>query len=292
MFKVGYSAGLVKGEQFFKDLKNAGFQCVETSVRNTSPEEAINQFTTDFSEAKKMIEGIGLEVNSYHLPFNYSTFGGINLSRDTIADKTVDFYTEIIARVTDAGLTNLFVAHSSNDGNKEIVDRRPLINRAKESYYRLAENASKYGAVIAVECLPRSCVGRDSNEILEILSVNDKLRCCFDTNHLLLEKPADFVKKVGSKIITTHVSDYDFINERHWLPGEGDNDWQSIISALKEIGYKGPWLYEMGLVAPKSIMRERDLTAKDVYNNAMELFSGKKPTTISTRYKDLPMYVR
>ncbi len=291
MFKVGYSVGILRGEQFFKDLKSAGFDCVETSVKNSSPEEAFNQLTVDFKEAKKMIEGAGLEVNSYHLPFNYSTFGGINLSRDTIADKTVVFYTEIIARVTDAGLTNLFVSHSSTDSNKDVLDRTPLLERAKESYYQLAENASRYGAVIAVEDLPRSCVGRDSNEILQILSANDKLRCCFDTNHLLTEKPADFIKKVGSKIVTTHVSDYDFINERHWLPGEGDNDWQAIISALKEIGYNGPWLYEMGLQAPKSIIRPRDLTAKEVYNNAMEIFNNKPLTTISTRIKDLGMYV-
>ena len=115
MLKIGFSAGIIKGEEFFKRVKNAGFDCVETSVKNTSPEEAFNQFTTDFKEAKKMFDGCGLEVNSYHLPFNYSTFGGVNLSRETIADKTVEFYKEIISRVTDAGLTNLFVAHSSTD---------------------------------------------------------------------------------------------------------------------------------------------------------------------------------
>ena len=292
MFKVGYSAGIFRGEEFFKNLKEAGFDCVETAVKNSSPEAAFDQFTVDFKEAKKMIEGCGLEVNSYHLPFNYSTFGGINLSRDTIADRTVVFYTEIIARVTDAGLTNLFVCHSSTDSNKDVVDRTPLIERAKESYYQLAENAAKFGATIAVEDLPRSCVGRDSNEILEILSVNDKLRCCFDTNHLLLENPVDFIKKVGNKIVTTHVSDYDFINERHWLPGEGDNNWQEIISALNEIGYNGPWLYEMGLETPKSIIRAENLTAKDVYNNAMQIFNNLPLTTTCTRIKDLPMIVK
>ena len=32
---------------------------------------------------------------------------------------------------------------------------------------------------------------------------------------------------------------YDFINEKHWLPLEGKNDWETILSALEEIGYAG-----------------------------------------------------
>lgn len=292
MYKVGLSVKLGKDVEFFEKLKNTGFDCIETGVKNACKEDANLQFTTDFNEAKKVINGCGLEINSYHLPFNYSTFGGVNLSRETIADKTVDFYGEIIKRVVDSGLTNLFVAHSSTDSNKDVVDRKPLIDRAKESFYRLAKIATSVGAVIAVEDLPRSCVGRNSDEILDILSVDDKLRCCFDTNHLLGEKPVEFIKKVGDKIITTHVSDYDFINERHWLPGEGDNDWQAIIKALKEVEYSGPWLYELGLGKKNSIIRERDLTVEDIYQNAKEIFANKQLTTFCTRIPDLPMIVK
>ena len=292
MLKVGMSVKYPRQDNLFEELKKAGFDCVETSVPNTCPEQAELQFTTDFKEAKKTFDGFGLKVNSYHLPFNYSTFGGVNLSRESIADKTVDFYKEIISRVSDSGLTNLFVAHSSTDSNKEVTDRTPLIERAKESFYKLADHAYTCGSVVAVEDLPRSCVGRDSNEILAILSVNDKLRCCFDTNHLLSEDPVEFIEKVGNRIVTTHVSDYDFINERHWLPGEGDLDWQKIYNALLKVGYTGPWLYELGLKAPKSIIRERDLTAYDVYNNAVEIMNNKPITTICERIKDLPMYVK
>ena len=84
-----------------------------------------------------------------------------------------------------------------------------------------------------------------------------------------------------------HVSDYDFINERHWLPGEGLLDWQSVLAAIKEIGYKGSWLYEINLEAPWTINRPRALTYQDFYNNAMELFEGKELTKISTPVNDL-----
>ena len=97
---------------------------------------------------------------------------------------------------------------------------------------------------------------------------------------------------MGNKIVTTHVSDYDFVNERHWLPGEGDVNWQELYGALKDIGYSGPWLYELGLGTKNSIIRQRDLTLEDVYNNAVEILNNKPITTFCERIKDLPMYVK
>ena len=73
--------------------------------------------------------------------------------------------------------------------------------------------------------------------------------------------------KVGDKIITLHVSDYDFMNERHWLPGEGQNDWQKIIKSLKEVGYTGVWMYEIRFTCPNTILRDRDLSCDDFVKN-------------------------
>ena len=90
----------------------------------------------------------------------------------------------------------------------------------------------------------------------------------------------DFVHRIGKKIITLHVSDYDFVNERHWLPGEGKNDWQAIYKALQEIEYNGVWLYELGFGSTKKITRERPLTCEDFVRNAREIFEGRKLTVV------------
>lgn len=100
----------------------------------------------------------------------------------------------------------------------------------------------------------------------------------------------DFIHKVGKRIITTHVSDYDFVNERHWLCGEGDIDWEKLLKALNDVQYKGPWLYEIGFTCPKTIIRNRNLTCNDFALNAKELFSNKKPTVFSTRKENLGMW--
>ena len=72
----------------------------------------------------------------------------------------------------------------------------------------LAEKAASHGAVIAVENLPRTCLGKNSDEINELISANPKLKVCFDTNHLLKENISDFIKKTGKNIVTVHISDY------------------------------------------------------------------------------------
>ena len=115
---------------------------------------------------------------------------------------------------------------------------------------------------------------------LRLLAADPRLRVCFDTNHLLRETHGNFVKAVGEKIVTTHVSDYDFIDEKHWLPGEGKVDWPTLTQLLKNAGYGGVWLYEVGFKAPRSRPRSRDLTCEDFVRNAREIFGGFPITAV------------
>ena len=104
---------------------------------------------------------------------------------------------------------------------------------------------------------------------------------CLDSNHFLKERPETAVLALGKSIKTTHISDYDFVDERHWLPGEGKVVWTALYNALREVGYNGVWMYELGLSCPKTILRDRDLTFADFYENAMSVFAGEKPKVYS-----------
>jgi len=85
---------------------------------------------------------------------------------------------------------------------------------------------------------------------------------------------------VGDKIITVHISDYDFVDERHWLPGEGKLDWQRMLKCFEKVGYQGVWLYEINFEAPATLSRSRKLNCEDFARNAAELFAGKEVTRI------------
>jgi len=87
------------------------------------------------------------------------------------------------------------------------------------------------------------------------------LAVCFDTNHLLTDSAERFIAGIGSRIVTLHVSDYDRIDERHWLPGRGVNDWNAIIGGLERVGYSGPWMFEVSPGNAENPVKPADLRA-------------------------------
>lgn len=280
MYKIGASINsTIINEDLFREVKSSGLSAIEISHSSLDGYENF-----DFNNVRKLSNVFGVELWSLHLPF--LPFGELDTSSldHNIQKYTFDNFLELIKKGSDIGIEK-FIVHSSGEPIEDSK-RKDRLDSATDFLSRLADEADKSGAIIAVEDLPRSCIGRNSEEINYILSANDKLRVCFDTNHLLGEKITDFIKKLGNKIISTHISDYDFVNERHWMPGEGDINWFEVYNALKEVDYKGIWLYELDLKPPKSIIR-RDMTYSDLYNNAIEIFNNKKPTSIGNRIENL-----
>lgn len=72
-----------------------------------------------------------------------------------------------------------------------------------------------------MENLPRTFLCNCAFDIKQLLEASDSLKICFDVNHLLQESHEEFVNMIRGDIVTLHISDYDFVNERHWMPGEG-----------------------------------------------------------------------
>lgn len=280
--RLAHSCGGTVNEEIMAGHKAAGINTIEISVGNTQLADAL-----DFNEARRLADKYGIELWSLHLPF--LPFNVIDPSVPALADYTVKYFCSFIDKATEIGIKTI-VIHPSGEPIAES-DRPMRLECAKKSLAALAEYAKTKGAVIAVEDLPRTCLGRDSSDILELISAHPDLRVCFDTNHLLGESIADFIKKVGDKIITTHVSDYDEKNERHWLSGEGVIDWKALKDALIAIGYDGPWLYELGLDGSlPTIDRERRLEYSDFARNHDEIMNDKPITTIGKGKTDLPSW--
>lgn len=282
LYKLGLSScNKTINDKFFSDCAEAGITDIEISEGRL--EESCR---LPFKEIAESAKRHNVNLWSFHFPF--VPFNEIDVSRKDLQKNTLEKLGALMEKAAAVGVKT-FVIHASGEPIDE-ADRRARIECAKESLYRLAEKASAFGGTIAVENLPRTCLGRNSDDILELISAHKDLRVCFDTNHLLSEDPVDFVKRVGNKIVTLHVSDYDRINERHWLPGEGCIDWQALINALRDVGYKGVWLYEIDYACPKSIIRNRDLRCADFSENAKALFDGKKPERFSTPIPNLGMW--
>ena len=270
MLDIGISScGFEPIEDYFKALKEAGIKNIELSRAWTEYD------SLDYDEIKHLSQKYGVNIWSFHLPFADPQHVDIASLDEEIRQKSVEWWCRLIKTGAEMGV-KIFVAHPSSEPISEDPEiRSKNIAAAKKSLKELAEFAAEYDAVIAVEDLPRTCLGRNSDEIAELLSADSRLRVCFDTNHLLIEDNLKFIEKLGNKIVTLHVSDYDFTDEKHWLPGEGKIDWQALYTALIAKGYNGVWMYELYLKTPQTIERPRDLEFNDFIENATQIFENK-----------------
>lgn len=255
-------------ENLFKKYSDNHITNMEISVSSDEYQHL------DYKSIKDFADRYGITLWSYHLPF--SPFSQIDISSNRLKNATIRYYEDLMKKAREIGIKN-FVVHPSAE---PILPRfrKNRMEHSKESLFKLAEIGEKLDSTILVEDLPRTCLGRNSDEILELISVHEKLKVCFDTNHLLDVCIEDFINKVGNKIASTHISDYDNLNERHWLPGEGIINWNSLYNSLIAVGYKGPWLYEVGFSSPSSIKRTKQLNCSNFYTNAVEIFEDKKIT--------------
>ena len=119
------------------------------------------------------------------------------------------------------------------------------IARSIRSLRELDEYAAQFGARVALEDLPRSCLANSSVETRAMAQAAGNVPICFDVNHLLGETHGEFLRNLASNVVTTHLSDYDGVDERHWLPGEGIVPWKEVAWKLMDAGYRGPFLFEL-----------------------------------------------
>lgn len=285
MYRIGLSScGFELNEQSFEGLAQSQIQNIEIAM----PYE--KHFDFNYKATKKFADKYGINLWSYHLPFSTPMNLDIAALNEDIRLKSVEFLSEVIKKAADIGIDKFVIHPSSEPKSEDCIIRDEEIKKSMDSLNILAELAYRQGAVIAVEDLPRSCLGHTSDEIIRLISANEKLRVCFDVNHLLQDTNINFIKKLSDKIITVHISDYDFINERHWLPGEGKINWQELYQQLCSCNYNGVWLYEIRLKCPPTILRSRDLTFMDFRKNANEIFTNTPLTVIGKQKDNLGMW--
>lgn len=234
---VGASTSCMSPEEMAQAAR-AGVAYVEVGISGRGTEAEIRQKAL---HARRMAHEAGLKVWSCHLPFSRTM--DISVLDDSARRANVAYLSRMIALCGEVGAQKV-VLHPSSE---PIADgeREQRIRNSISSIGELRLAAARIGAELCIEDLPRTCLGRNSAELLRLVAPYPDVKICFDTNHLLTEDPLHFVAACGERIATVHVSDYDGVDERHWLPGKGVVDWPALHGALVEAGYKGPFLYEL-----------------------------------------------
>ena len=232
-WKTGLSVGTLS-EAALEKAAAAGIEVVEFS----GIEEG-----ADWKKAPAWSKATGVDVWSVHLPFDWNVPIDPSGWDPDWWKKCRDADTELIKKASEAG-AKIAVIHASLERISAYF-RRSLLCAAAVHLAVLSEICGQNGMTLAVEVLPRTCLGNCADELLGFIQAAPEIRVCFDVNHLLKESHSEFIKKTAPYIITTHISDYDFEDEKHWMPMQGKIDWKQLQSDLEAADYSGPFLYEI-----------------------------------------------
>jgi sugar phosphate isomerase/epimerase len=218
-----------------------------------------------------------VRLHSVHLPYG----SRLDLSQpDPAARDAAVQQTAANLRAAAALGARLAVVHPSaepipTDGQQ----RAAHLDASRRSLEALAPLALDLGVRLAVECLPRTCLGHTAAELWSVVDPLDPhaTGVCIDVNHLNLREPdiAAAVATLGPRLLTLHCSDNDGLDERHWLPGHpsGVVDWQAFLGALVTAGYAGPFLYEL-----RSLDLDIASTLREIERNYAAVILPRFPT--------------
>lgn len=193
-------------------------------------------------EVKRYLKSSNLKCWSVH-----TIFGGEN-DFSLFTGKEQDSSLSQIKKSMELAATlgvDKAVVHPSGEPITQ-AERAKRLFQSKEGLNKLVDFAKGLKLKLAVENLNLRALGNSSQEMQEIVSDFDRevLEVCLDVNHIFKERIDEFIKSIGDRIITLHISDNDGADERHWLPMKGVIDWADLLSTLKNIGYSGVFMYE------------------------------------------------
>ncbi|WP_339324761.1 sugar phosphate isomerase/epimerase family protein [Paenibacillus sp. FSL W8-0194] len=237
-WNIGISFSLANPIDFNK-MAESGIRCMELTWQPLDIFDPEVKRRCD--EAVDAARGLGIEVWSLHIPFG-TDWDPSSLDAATL-EQVIAKVRRLFGYAADWGIRTL-VFHPSWEP-VPAEERAQRLQTAKQTLGLLSQEAAANGLRLAAECLPRTCLGHSASEMEFLTAGNPALGVCCDVNHLFKETPQRFIERLGDRIVTTHISDNDGTDEKHWMPGKGNLQWHDILRAFAEAGYQGPMVHEV-----------------------------------------------
>ena len=256
MYVLPLGASIGFGRKNFYEIvrkaKALGFEYVDFDLATywRRPwKEKITYFSLEKGIA--VVKEAGLKINAVHISFGTRWDPA---EKDPFRRKSNVARIKKMIRRLDPHGPFLYVLHGSFEPipNEEREKRKNILIESLKEICALTKNT------ICVETLPRTCLFNTAAEAKEITDKAgiENLRICLDANHFLQEKTEDAILALEDRIATLHISDHDYVDERHLLPGDGKIDWNAVLAALEKTGYKGVFNYEVKAEIPIEKVRE------------------------------------
>ena len=183
-------------------------------------------------------------IHSYHAPFGRDLdLSALDPEIRKAGVSACLAAAEILARL---GGKILVIHGSSLVENPDDMQKRE--HQCANSIAEIASGCAGLGISVAAEILAGKAVGSSGPELYALLELvgSPNAGVCIDVNHVFPpDRLVPTVYLLSNGILTLHISDYDGVSERHWLPMKGMMDWPGLIHALRQVNYPGPFMYEV-----------------------------------------------
>ena len=213
-------------------FSEAGYQGIDF---NTELIEFRTEKDEYFIKAREYANSKGLYFHQTHSPYPFAI--GVAEEKESLTKDIINSFRQ--SALLGAEMT---VVHPIVEG-KDAFEENILF------YKSLIPHALKYNLKIAIENIPNT-VTQTPEGLLKVINELDNpvFTICFDAGHANCSgiSPAEMIRKLGSRIECVHIHDNDGKADRHLLPYYGNINWEEVMKAFAEIGYKGTLNYESG----------------------------------------------
>nr|WP_121272306.1 sugar phosphate isomerase/epimerase family protein [Pedobacter schmidteae] len=253
--KIGYSISIVSlTPEKMQYAKSVGVDYVEVSLSafldksanfNLTSEQIIEKVTA----AKKAADEAGIRIWSIHMPFSKDI--DLSLVDEDARNKVVALHTTML-KYCKILQPQVILFHPSyflglNERElrkKQLIKSAVALNKQVKSIKAIMVIENMLGPELQIAKRERPLC-RTVEETLEIMNrMPASIYSAIDMNHI--KNPENLIRAMGRRLKTVHIADGTGKKEDHFFPcsGEGQNNWTAILSALNEVGYSGPFMYE------------------------------------------------
>jgi len=250
--KIYGTTGLRDYLDSIKLCKAGGFDTIDFTLGKPAPEDnpiLREDYLREAQRIRAYCDSLDMSVNQTHARLDY-----FKLAKE-------EYMAQMIKTVQVSSIlgADCVVVHADTyrDPNGSF-DFEKALRAIYEVYAPMVEEAKKQGIRIAMETMfeswaPKGKRARFTSYIEELDAIvslyNDPVvGICWDFGHAGLsyaDQQFEQMKKVGSKIIATHIHDNFQKADLHLMPFFGKTDWEQGMSVLKECGYQGDLTFEL-----------------------------------------------
>ncbi|QSX08366.1 sugar phosphate isomerase/epimerase [Alkalibacter rhizosphaerae] len=240
-----------------ESIRRAGFDGVSLWWEDETYPKIIKK-----EKMPQMVRSEGLYFENIHTP--YQDVNDLWSEEKTVRNKTIARYMGYLDQCSQFKIPVMVMHVTDVDGPKE------LLSQGLDSFMQLREYGTKLGVRIAVENT------RDADLVDGLLTQlqSDHFGLCYDSSHdwLAGQTKGMLLENWSHRLFTTHLSDNDMEKDRHWIPGDGEVDWDKLKILLKKTDLE---YASMELVGSIKSMEDPDEFLKKAYEQMRKLVTGQ-----------------